>query len=160
VVFVFEALPIPKTMEQPQSITDAIFFVHLNWWRRQSDFFCSPHYGTGHDVSKERAGYWIDRGGDSNKTARLRRLPYRQILCQSIRPEDMLKPEQVHWIEILAAAGDRHLLVDGHVLLSCVEREPIGAGHFGVLGFVRPIRIQAFRVYRAMEAAAMSIVPD
>lgn len=94
---------------------------------------------------------WRVRSGEADwQTTRLRRLPYRQFLRQSIRPEAMLTPEQIHRVEVLCAGEHIELRLDGRTVLRVVDPNPYRTGHFGVLGFVRPLHIRNLRVHRAV----------
>jgi hypothetical protein len=55
----------------------------------------------------------------------------------------------VHQLEFLAAGRDIRLSSDGRTVLQINDRHPWADGHFGVLGFVRPVKLRNLRMYRA-----------
>lgn len=152
VIYSFESRGVPASAEKPMSVTDACYFANTQWFNGPRDFFNEPHYDPGINVYTDLQGYWIDFGGNGNTTTRLRRLPYRQLLRQSIKREDMLKPQFTHRIEIVCAGEIIQFRVDGRTVLDCVDRNAYTSGHFGVLGFVRPVEIRKLRIYRARMA--------
>ncbi len=149
VIYTFDCRPVPKDPARPETITDAIFFFQASWYNLPFDFFIRKHYDERHSVYGDLQGYWLDWGGNGNRTTRLRKLPYRQLLLQSIAPEDQLKPGRIHAVEMLCADSELRFSADGRVILQCFDLTPYRSGHFGMLGFVRATEIRNFKVYRA-----------
>jgi hypothetical protein len=94
----------------------------------------------------------MDWGGNGNKTTRLRKLPYRQLMRQSIDPADQLKPNHIHKVQMICAGRHVRFVVDGRPIIAYHDLAPCTEGHFGMLGYVRATEIRRFRVHRA-EAA-------
>jgi len=149
VVYNFECMPVPKDPDRPDTITDAIFFFQTEWFNYPFDFFSRKHYDVNTSVYGDHTGYWMDWGGNGNKTTRLRRLPYRQLLRQSIDPSDQLKPNHIHKVEMACAGKVLRFRVDGRDLIACVDPMPYDSGHFGMLGYVRGTKIRKFRIWQA-----------
>lgn len=92
--------------------------------------------------------YWVDFGGTNNKTTRLRKNPYRQMVRQFNDRARLLQRDTTYRITMVQNADIIEFRVDGQCWIQRHDPHPLTTGHVGFRAFIADVKLSELKVWR------------
>jgi hypothetical protein len=132
--------------------------------RSPADHFAAGHGRTGAFATYDTMHtYYVGFGGNYNSTTRFRRytgdgkrplLPEHDLAA----PEEMIIPDHVYAIRLVAAGGRAQFYRDGELVFDYADEEPLTRGWFAFRTVLSRLEIDDFQVWALSEAAIADVL--